>query len=257
VGAGGTSLLLGTWAKRHRRKVFSFDTFTGIPHSADPRENPYFLKGDFRPIRGGDLEQAFRSQIEKFGLEETIVPVAGVFPKSLKKSGCSKKLAFVHIDGDTYKSTFDSLKELFPRVAVGGVIAVDDFFHSSQGVARATSDYFNSVGSAQVYQVVFPSSVFFVKGRGLSAHEAALSSSYDGNTYSFRSMRQDKEFKRVLRLVLNSKIGKIGRCEVEELLNLLGQPEDGRNDILVYLKSLKSYWDAQTGPFVRRGLIEI
>ncbi len=50
----------------------------------------------------------------------------GFFDKTLPTSPVSE-IAFLHIDCDLYPGYRDALKNLFPRVAVGGVVAFDEY----------------------------------------------------------------------------------------------------------------------------------
>jgi len=68
-----------------------------------------------------------RMNVEAFGvLDKTVHFCKGFFVDSLPKCR-PKKIAVLRMDGDMYESTMDQLFNLYPRVAVGGWVIVDDW----------------------------------------------------------------------------------------------------------------------------------
>jgi hypothetical protein len=51
-----------------------------------------------------------------------------------------EQIAFLHLDTDWYRSTKHELEHLFPRLAPGGVLIIDDYGHW-QGARQATDEY--------------------------------------------------------------------------------------------------------------------
>jgi hypothetical protein len=51
------------------------------------------------------------------------------------------QIALLRLDTDWYESTRAELDQLFPRLAAGGVLLVDDYGHW-QGCRRAVDEYF-------------------------------------------------------------------------------------------------------------------
>jgi O-methyltransferase len=52
-----------------------------------------------------------------------------------------ERIALLRLDTDWHESTRHELEHLWPRLAVGGVLIVDDYGHW-QGARRAVDDYF-------------------------------------------------------------------------------------------------------------------
>ena len=108
---GGTAWHLCELAQRQGRRLYLYDTFTGIPYK---NELDSHVIGDFRDTS----VEALRSL-----LPEAIV-VEGIFPRSaLEGMG---PVAFVHLDCDQYQSYAEALSTLGPLMTPGGVIWCDD-----------------------------------------------------------------------------------------------------------------------------------
>jgi O-methyltransferase len=250
VAKGGMSIFLGTFARQLGRKVYACDSFAGLPPPDPAHDNAYFRAGDYAAGAGlGDLLGRFQAAVREAGLAETIVPIPGFFATSLGLLPVRQAYAFVHIDVDLYQSTLEVLERLFPSIVEGGLLVIDDFFHHSQGPARAASAYFSSIGYSPLYHISFPYSVVVVKGE---APPPSLHRAIDGNRYSLDFLRRDQAFLRALS----------GSCERAEaagarqaaenarrLRDLLvpGRP-DASADIYEYWGSLTDFWDAADAP---------
>ncbi len=140
------------------RDVYLYDTFEGMtaPTEADvsrsdpaaletweqaQRENhrawPHLFEGDFvseEAVRGVMAETGYPAERLHFvrgPVEETI---PGRAPE---------QIALLRLDTDWYESTRHELVHLFPRLAPGGVLIVDDYGHW-QGAQRAVDEYFGA-----------------------------------------------------------------------------------------------------------------
>jgi hypothetical protein len=67
-------------------------------------------------------------------------PVEETIPASVPE-----RIALLRLDTDWYESTRHELIHLFPRLAAGGVLIVDDYGHW-RGCRRATDEYFEQTG---------------------------------------------------------------------------------------------------------------
>ena len=94
------------------RRVFGFDTFTGIPFRLDGVDHHQI--GDF----GDTSLDAVRAAVP----DATLVP--GVFPGTLADD--VGPIAVAHIDCDQYQSVYDCCRALGPRMVSGGVMVFDD-----------------------------------------------------------------------------------------------------------------------------------
>lgn len=56
-----------------------------------------------------------------------------------------EEIALLHLDTDWYESTRHELEHLYPRLARGGVLIIDDYGHW-EGARRATDEFFTAAG---------------------------------------------------------------------------------------------------------------
>jgi len=116
VYAGGTAKLIAS-VKEKNKDLFLFDTFKGLPkHNPEVDDYPE-----------GKFSETNLEQVEKlFEMDKTIKILPGFFPEtadSLKKT----RFAFVYLDADLYKSTYDALSFFYSKMVPGGVIMFDDY----------------------------------------------------------------------------------------------------------------------------------
>ena len=127
---GGVSIFMRGILAAHGvrdRTVWAADSFRGVP---PPDEQNY-------PADAGDQNHTAeelavsREEVERnfrrFGLlDEQVRFVEGWFKDTLP-SLRGERFAVVRLDGDLYESTMDGLENLYPSLAVGGFLIVDDF----------------------------------------------------------------------------------------------------------------------------------
>jgi O-methyltransferase len=126
---GGSAAHLAGVAKDKARRLFLFDTFTGIPF-ADP-DLDHHKVGDFNDVSLEEVRAALP--------EATIA--AGVFPNTLKYCPDLGPIALAHIDCDQYKSVRESAIALVPLMAPGGVMVFDDY-NVLNGARKAVDEQF-------------------------------------------------------------------------------------------------------------------
>jgi hypothetical protein len=153
VARGGSSILMMAVLddtqvdKRH----FACDSFHGLPEGTPKDHNSVSncsskargqgaMSGALSCGYHGNLKltdalRTFRGQFT-YGRREF---VQGWFNESLPPEGLNK-IAFLRLDGDLYASTHDALEALYPRVASGGAIYVDDY-GSFGGCRLAVDEY--------------------------------------------------------------------------------------------------------------------
>lgn len=133
VAAGGSSALLAAVLKRYGKsgsKLFSFDTFGGMPSPCEKDRH-----GDVHAEETGWGSGTCAAPVDSLlaaaralGAEDLVTPVPGLFEETLPRMRESiKDIAFLHMDGDWYKSTMDILIHLYDQVVPGGYIQVDDY----------------------------------------------------------------------------------------------------------------------------------
>lgn len=138
------------------RDLYLFDTFAGMPEPGEADvDSPYdgysIHTRSRRARRGGGSRwnrvsaEAVRRRLEGTGYpRERIHLVAGMVEDSLP-AHAPERIALLRIDTDWYESTRHELVHLYPRLARGGVLIVDDYGHY-QGARRAVDEYFDETG---------------------------------------------------------------------------------------------------------------
>jgi O-methyltransferase len=121
-------------------KVFHvYDSFEGLPPKAPQDSSP--VGADFK---AGELSVSKKQFMEQFQKTHLRAPIThkGWFSE-LTGQDVPDKIAFAFLDGDFYESIIDSLRLVWPRMAAGGTITIDDCGREAlPGVDRAVRDYF-------------------------------------------------------------------------------------------------------------------
>jgi len=126
------------------RTTFICDSFKGIPKPpADRTYNTEDHNANFPVFSEVSAARVYTDAVH-FGLRtDSIKVVEGYFNESLPAlvaSAPNFALSVLRLDGDTYFSTMDALKVLYPRLQAGGIVIVDDFIDWI-GCREAVDDY--------------------------------------------------------------------------------------------------------------------
>jgi hypothetical protein len=135
------------------RRLYLYDTFEGMvpPDERDInfRGTPAtaLLEAEQRSeqsyIWGYSPLDAVRQNMISTGYpEEQIGYVCGAVEETIPAT-MPESIALLRLDTDWYTSTLHELRHLFPRLAKGGVLIIDDYGHW-QGARRAVDEYFAS-----------------------------------------------------------------------------------------------------------------
>ena len=117
------------------RHIFVCDTFEGFGNlPIDSRLDRLFSRGDFVDTNLTYVQTAWKAK------ERDVTWVKGSFPESAASVEV-RGISFAHIDVDLYKSTFDALEFLNPRLIDRSLIVLDDYMRSVEGVMKATGDF--------------------------------------------------------------------------------------------------------------------
>jgi O-methyltransferase len=122
------------------RRVWVADSFQGVP---PPDAERY-------PADAGDTHHTWdelavpvervRANFAKYGLlDDRVRFLEGWFKDTLPGAPIDQ-LAVLRIDGDLYESTLDALRPLYPKVAPGGFVVVDDY-GCVPGCKQAVEEY--------------------------------------------------------------------------------------------------------------------
>ena len=153
---GGSTILLAS-VKRWDRPLQVYDVFGMIPPpTADDTED---VHARYRTIAGGqatgiggdryygytdDLYQVVQDNLASFGMDSedhAISLIKGLVQDTLVVDG---PVAFAHVDVDWYEPVKTCLERIFPRLAVGGSIVLDDY-HDWGGCRKATDEFLPQV----------------------------------------------------------------------------------------------------------------
>ncbi len=104
------------------RNYYLFDTFEGIDQK----------QSHLSPINKAEHNKTGLYDFIKFRFKgfENVIIKQGIVPHSLIKAQL-KKVAFLHLDMNSYQAEIAALNHLWDKISVGGVIVLDDFGLSS------------------------------------------------------------------------------------------------------------------------------
>jgi len=123
---GGSAMRLYEVCEQQNRKLYLYDTFTGIP-----------FKSGFDSHNVGDFADTDARKVS--ALMPKALVMQGVFPFTVVKMD---PIAFAHIDADQYNSIKMALYVLGPMMAKGGLMWFDDV-GCLEGATKAFNDYRN------------------------------------------------------------------------------------------------------------------
>ena len=131
VWRGGATLFMRAVLMAHgdtQRKVWLADTFEGLPtpnEKAYPADEGGLILHQERPIAVS--QERVEIHFNRYDLlDEQVAFLPGLFKDTLPQLK-EETFALVRLDGDMYESTMDALVHLYPRLAKGGYLIVDDY----------------------------------------------------------------------------------------------------------------------------------
>ncbi len=148
MAAAKTLLALGD-----KRQLFLFDTFCGMtaPEAVDcdlsGRPASHLLKSPTTStlMRCESPLQEVQQNMASTGYDPHLVkyivgPVEDTIPEH-----APEQIAVLRLDTDWYGSTVHELRHLYPRLAIGGLLIIDDYGHW-QGARRAVDEFLAETG---------------------------------------------------------------------------------------------------------------
>jgi macrocin-O-methyltransferase TylF-like protien len=168
VWRGGASILMRAVLKAYgdssNRRVWLADSFCGLPApdaSRYPRD-----AGDthheFAAYLAVPLEEV-KANFARYGLlDDRVCFLPGWFKDTLP-SAPIEQIAVLRLDGDMYESTMQGLEYLYPKVAVGGFVFVDDY-GALPNCCVAVEDFRREHGITEPLFVIDWTGVFWQKG---------------------------------------------------------------------------------------------
>lgn len=141
------------------RVCWLYDTFAGMtePTLLDRKPNgtpaieSYRRKTATRPWAAASLDEVMGYLQETGTYDETLLHfvVGPVEQTLLDPANVPECIALLRLDTDWYESTKAELEMLWPRLASGGVLIVDDYFHW-MGARQAVDDYLGSIAKKRI-----------------------------------------------------------------------------------------------------------
>jgi O-methyltransferase len=112
---GGSAARLAEIARAQGRRLFLFDTFSGIP-----------VKSEIDGHNVGDFNDTSLDSV--FAAIPDAIFFPGVFPATLLATKVAvERLAFVHVDADQYESVKAACLHFPDRMVRGGIMLFDDY----------------------------------------------------------------------------------------------------------------------------------
>ena len=130
VWRGGVTILmrglLAAWGDTERC-VWVADSFKGLP-APNAAAFPQDVGHDMSSFQALAISaNEVRANFARYGLLDGQVKfLEGWFQETLP-SAPIKELSILRLDGDMYESTMDALEALYPKLAIGGYVLVDDY----------------------------------------------------------------------------------------------------------------------------------
>lgn len=113
-----------------KKRIIGFDTFEGIPLQIGNGDEKFL--GFLSDVSFEDITKTMPSCVSL---------VKGIFPESATQANI-EKISLAHLDADTYKSTFDGLNFVWPKLVKQGRIILHDYnSQGCPGVKKATDEF--------------------------------------------------------------------------------------------------------------------
>lgn len=152
VWRGGSSMLAALTLRAsgdETRQLHLYDTFAGMPPpmlidvTRDGLQAAEMMARDTRPngvrcVAG--IDDVFRNLAATGYPMSRVCLVPGLVEDTLPVRAPAEPIALLRLDTDWYQSTRHELEHLYPLVAPGGLVIIDDYGHRT-GARRAVDDY--------------------------------------------------------------------------------------------------------------------
>ena len=159
VWKGGCSLAMAMLLKKYNspKKIHLFDTFAGMtaPSELDLETGTgKKLDSEFLSLQEDGYNKMSFSPIEEVKqnfakancLHKAVFRKGDVLKTLNLASNLPKKISILRLDTDFYESTLKELENLYPLIAINGVLLVDDYGHYD-GARKAVDDYFSNINT--------------------------------------------------------------------------------------------------------------
>jgi O-methyltransferase len=156
---GSAAILAGSLLADRARRLWLFDTFEGLPASAEVDGiEAVSLAGQY----AGSVASV-HEVLDAVGFQWDRVEVrAGLFSETLRRA-LPERIALLHIDADWFDSVLQALRALYPVVSDGGFVVLDDFGHW-EGTRKAFYAFCREHEIAPLLERVGYTQAFWQKG---------------------------------------------------------------------------------------------
>ena len=127
-----------------KRTYYLFDSFEGLPEAQEIDG-----RAAIEYQRNKEAPHYFNNCTAEIGVAQTAMKMSGArkvefikgwFRDTLPAAEFNEPIAILRLDGDWYESTMDCMENLYPKVAEGGLILMDDYYFWD-GFSKAIHDY--------------------------------------------------------------------------------------------------------------------
>lgn len=131
--------LLNHYDTASQRQLYAYDSFSGLPPKTTNDAS-----GTGEQFQAGELSVSKKQFLQEFHKARLTPPITvKAWFKDIEADQMPSNITFAFLDGDFYESIIDSLRLVWPRLATGGVITIDDYQKAAlPGVERAVTDFF-------------------------------------------------------------------------------------------------------------------
>lgn len=121
---GGTTIMLARFLKKisSKRRIFTCDAFIGLP-----ADDKFSYTKDAKGKMSDTNSKLVLKKFQKFGVEDKITLIDGLFEKTLYEKLGEQKFSLVFMDCDLYESAKFCLEFIFPRLDEGGITMFDEY----------------------------------------------------------------------------------------------------------------------------------
>lgn len=122
--------------------LYLFDTFEGFNQQDIIYEEKYNLS---KSVEGHLSNTSIDLVLSKMKHQDKVKIVKGYFPESTQDFNVDEKFAFVNLDVDLYKPTYEALVYFSEKLVDQGIILIHDYFNNGYlGVKKAVNQFLDS-----------------------------------------------------------------------------------------------------------------
>lgn len=151
----------------NNRQYYLFDSFEGLPDAKEiDGETALAWQADkdsaiYYDNCKAEMEWAQKA-INLAAVSDKTTFIKGWFENTVPEFTTHEPIAVLRLDGDWYDSTMVCLDHLFPKVAVGGLIILDDYY-AWDGCSKALHDYLSKHQRAERIVQAYSSGCYLIK----------------------------------------------------------------------------------------------